>query len=116
MTIYITVALILIILFLVFRSFVAQIIPLLTVGISFLVAQGIVAILADTVNFPLSTFTQIFMVAVMFGIGTDYCILIISRFKEEINEHQDRKSTRLNSSHVAISYAVFCLKKKKNND
>src|SRR5437660_9142050 len=27
---------------------------------------------------------------------------------------QDRKSTRLNSSHVAISYAVFCLKKKKN--
>src|SRR5215510_15871015 len=28
---------------------------------------------------------------------------------------QDRKSTRLNSSHVAISYAVFCLKKKKKN-
>src|SRR5437660_6177866 len=27
---------------------------------------------------------------------------------------RDRKSTRLNSSHVAISYAVFCLKKKKN--
>src|SRR5690625_6458587 len=29
---------------------------------------------------------------------------------------QDRKSTRLNSSHVAISYAVFCLKKKKINN
>src|SRR5439155_9941446 len=28
---------------------------------------------------------------------------------------EDRKSTRLNSSHVAISYAVFCLKKKKRN-
>src|SRR5690625_1391524 len=28
---------------------------------------------------------------------------------------QDRKSTRLNSSHVAISYAVFCLKKKISN-
>src|SRR5437660_7298762 len=28
---------------------------------------------------------------------------------------RDRKSTRLNSSHVAISYAVFCLKKKKQN-
>src|SRR5207253_11170846 len=28
----------------------------------------------------------------------------------------DRKSTRLNSSHVAISYAVFCLKKKKRHD
>src|SRR2546430_7411677 len=28
--------------------------------------------------------------------------------------HRDRKSTRLNSSHSQISYAVFCLKKKKN--
>src|SRR3712207_8254011 len=28
---------------------------------------------------------------------------------------EDRKSTRLNSSHANISYAVFCLKKKKNN-
>src|SRR2546427_9099859 len=30
-----------------------------------------------------------------------------------IKEHEDRKSTRLNSSHSQISYAVFCLKKKK---
>src|SRR5699024_11675656 len=29
--------------------------------------------------------------------------------------YRDRKSTRLNSSHVSISYAVFCLKKKTNN-
>src|SRR5438034_4184849 len=29
--------------------------------------------------------------------------------------HRDRKSTRLNSSHTVISYAVFCLKKKKNH-
>src|SRR3712207_8466624 len=31
-------------------------------------------------------------------------------------EDQDRKSTRLNSSHANISYAVFCLKKKKHNE
>src|SRR5256885_9316483 len=31
-------------------------------------------------------------------------------------EHADRKSTRLNSSHLVISYAVFCLKKKKNDN
>src|SRR2546427_10713100 len=30
--------------------------------------------------------------------------------------HQDRKSTRLNSSHSQISYAVFCLKKKKKKN
>src|SRR5690625_1957005 len=84
-TIYITVILILIILFGVFRSVVAPVIPLLTIGISYLIAEGIVSILADTTAFPLSTFTQVFMVSIMFGIGTDYCILIISRFKEEMN-------------------------------
>src|SRR5437773_9039766 len=33
-----------------------------------------------------------------------------------INGGVDRKSTRLNSSHITISYAVFCLKKKKKNN
>src|SRR5256885_3521051 len=32
-----------------------------------------------------------------------------------VNRKTDRKSTRLNSSHLVISYAVFCLKKKKQN-
>src|SRR5699024_12764398 len=35
-------------------------------------------------------------------------------FREALNKERDRKSTRLNSSHVSISYAVFCLKKKTN--
>src|SRR5690606_33055262 len=34
----------------------------------------------------------------------------------EVNRFRDRKSTRLNSSHVKISYAVFCLKKKNQSD
>src|SRR3989454_5990521 len=38
------------------------------------------------------------------GVKRDYAIY-----------NEDRKSTRLNSSHLVISYAVFCLKKKKNN-
>src|SRR5215475_5802499 len=37
------------------------------------------------------------------------------RQSQGLRHHQDRKSTRLNSSHVKISYAVFCLKKKKYN-
>src|SRR3712207_7915863 len=42
------------------------------------------------------------------GVGIDYALLILTRFRAA-----DRKSTRLNSSHANISYAVFCLKKKK---
>src|SRR5690625_6240908 len=36
-----------------------------------------------------------------------------TEMKKMLEQYADRKSTRLNSSHVAISYAVFCLKKKK---
>jgi len=85
---WITVVFILVVLLLVFRSVLTPIIPLVTVGISYIVAQSVVAILVDLVNFPLSTFTQIFLVAVLFGIGTDYCILLLSRYKEELS-HSD---------------------------
>src|SRR5205807_9175747 len=34
----------------------------------------------------------------------------------DLAHERDRKSTRLNSSHLVISYAVFCLKKKNNNN
>src|SRR5690625_5667668 len=39
----------------------------------------------------------------------------LMKYFEKVNHARDRKSTRLNSSHVAISYAVFCLKKKKQH-
>lgn len=87
---YITVVFILLILVLVFRSVVAPFVPLLTVGLSYIVSQSIVSFLVDRFDFPLSNFTQIFMVAVMFGIGTDYCILLISRFKEEMGRTDNK--------------------------
>src|SRR5690625_7129799 len=46
--------------------------------------------------------------------GAIWCKFRLSGPLRALNE-LDRKSTRLNSSHVAISYAVFCLKKKKPN-
>src|SRR2546426_2204817 len=48
------------------------------------------------------------------GIGTpESCRATASRTSR--NSTRDRKSTRLNSSHLVISYAVFCLKKKKEH-
>ncbi|TCP30559.1 RND superfamily putative drug exporter [Scopulibacillus darangshiensis] len=85
---WITVVFILIVLFFVFRSLVAPLIPLIAVGISFIISQSIVAFFAQAYDFPLSNFTQIFLVAVLFGIGTDYCILLLSRFKEELPKHE----------------------------
>jgi putative drug exporter of the RND superfamily len=80
----ITLVFILGVLLLVFKSPVAPIIPLLTVGFSYLASQSIVSMLVDKFDFPISNYTQIFLVAILFGIGTDYCILLLSRFKEEL--------------------------------
>src|SRR5699024_12837594 len=46
-------------------------------------------------------------------INEQYLQEFLTGLQAAINQMSDRKSTRLNSSHVSISYAVFCLKKKK---
>src|SRR5690554_7576362 len=72
------------------------------------------ALLSFLVFYNLSGFTAAFTVT----LGAILCapIDISSNFKHKvIGLLIDRKSTRLNSSHVRISYAVFCLKKKKKN-
>src|SRR5690625_5974812 len=51
--------------------------------------------------------------AVFHGIAADGALLVKNSDGMTEKLYSDRKSTRLNSSHVAISYAVFCLKKKK---
>lgn len=75
---------ILIVLILVFRSPIVPVVSLLTVGVSYLVSLGIITQLVDNFNFPFSNFTQVFVVVVLFGVGTDYNILLYTRFKEEL--------------------------------
>src|SRR3712207_8868196 len=54
-----------------------------------------------------------------YGISTSLAVRIYKKFGDDSGRviskepYRDRKSTRLNSSHANISYAVFCLKKKK---
>ncbi len=80
----ITVILIFGLLLVVFRSIVTPFIPLIAVGISYLISQSLVAFFIDWFGFPVSNYTQIFLVAILFGLGTDYCILLLSRYKEEL--------------------------------
>lgn len=85
----ITVLLILTLLVLVFRSLVAPLIPLFSVAIAFLLSQSVVGFLGEWFGFPVTTYTQVFLVAVLFGIGTDYCILLLSRYREELASGKD---------------------------
>ncbi|MBR2786173.1 MAG: MMPL family transporter, partial [Clostridia bacterium] len=85
----ISIIFILVILIIVFRSPIVPIVSLLTVGVSYLVSMGIIAHLVDQFNFPFSNFTQVFVVVVLFGVGTDYNILLFTRFKEELSKREN---------------------------
>ncbi|WP_187274533.1 MMPL family transporter [Paenibacillus sp. N3.4] len=84
-----TVILVLSILLIVFRSPIAPFIPLITIGIAFIITRGLVA-LSTKAGLPVSSFTETFLIAVLFGAGTDYCILLIHRFREELSQTTDR--------------------------
>lgn len=81
----IAVIFIFIVLIIVFRSPIVPLISLSTVAIAFITSLSIVMNLAEKMNFPVSNFTQVFLVVVLFGIGTDYNILLYDRFKEELS-------------------------------
>src|SRR5258707_10788516 len=59
-----------------------------------------------------ATLRQRFTPAGLLGRQIEHCA-VARRLAQQVVPELDRKSTRLNSSHANISYAVFCLKKKK---
>src|SRR5256885_6260590 len=63
--------------------------------------------------FPYTTLFRSGTIANPPGSEAGFAFMWHSHNEREITTNKDRKSTRLNSSHLVISYAVFCLKKKK---
>ncbi|CAI2653432.1 Putative membrane protein YdgH [Apilactobacillus kunkeei] len=92
---------ILIVLIIVFRSPIVPLVSLLTVGVSFIVSLSIVMNLVQYFGFPLSNFTRVFMVVVLFGIGTDYNILLYNQFKEELSRGKDQIQATIDARKVA---------------
>ncbi len=82
-TAMVTIILVLLILVLVYRSAVAPFVALVTIGLAFVVAQGVIGYLAQA-GFKVSTMVGTFMIVMAFGAGTDYCLFIVSRYREEL--------------------------------
>ncbi|MCI1942857.1 MAG: MMPL family transporter [Lactobacillus sp.] len=104
----ISIIFIFIVLIIVFRSPIVPLISLLTVGISFITSFSLVTNLVEKFNFPFSNFTQVFMVIVLFGIGTDYNILLYDKFKENLGkgmENREAMHDALKSAGKTIMYS-----------
>jgi putative drug exporter of the RND superfamily len=84
-TTWITILLVVAILLIIYRSPVSPIIPLLTIGLAYIIARGVVAFLGSG-PLTISMYTNVFLIVVLFGAGTDYCLFLISRFREEMTD------------------------------
>lgn len=94
-----------IVLVLVFRSLIIPLVSLLNVGIAMIISLSLVMNLAKYFNFPISDFTQVFLVIILFGIGTDYNILLYDKFKEELansNQYQAIKVVKASAGRTIL--------------
>lgn len=84
--------LVLLVLLLVYRSAVTMLLPLVTIGSSLVIAQGLVAGFSELTGAGVSNQSMIFLSAIMAGAGTDYAVFLISRYHDYIRRGDD--STR----------------------
>ncbi len=116
-TTIVTIVLVIILLLIIYRSPIAALVPLVGIGMSFLITRGIIGFLAQA-GISFSTVTDAYMVVTVFGVGTDYCLFIISRFREEMAQPDQKKgidvtmkriSPVILASAVTVIIAFLCL-------
>jgi RND superfamily putative drug exporter len=99
-TTWATVTLVVLILLVVYRSPLLAMVPLITIALSVLVSFWAIALLATVpgLGVQVINITKVFVVVVLFGAGTDYCLFLIARYSEELG----RGRTRVDALREAI--------------
>ena len=84
-----TVLLVLVLLGAIYRSVLVALTPLIVVFFAYTIAQGFIYLLAKSGATVSSNSTSI-LIVLMFGVGTDYCLLLVSRYREELRRTEDK--------------------------
>lgn len=79
-----TVLLVIVVLLLIYRAPGMAMIPLITIGIAAWVAVKVLALVTLIPGVHLVNISQVFAIVILFGAGTDYCLFLISRYREEL--------------------------------
>ena len=96
----ITIAIIVILMSILFRSVLAWVIPLGAVGIAIGISQALVFVIGSTIA-EINYTVTILLFAILMGVGTDYSIFIVTRYREERIKGADRKD----AVHTSVTWA-----------
>ncbi|WP_344221605.1 MMPL family transporter [Kribbella sancticallisti] len=95
---YSAAAVVIIILLLTYRSPVLWLLPLISAGVALFAAQAVVYLLATQADLTVNAQSAGILTVLVFGAGTDYALLLVARYREELRRHEDR--------HEAMAYAL----------
>lgn len=96
--IMITLAVVIVILLLTYRSPVLWLLPIISAVFAYMVSGGVVYLLAKYAGLTVNGQSQAIMGILVIGAGTDYALLLVARYREELRRHEDR--------HEAMAFAL----------
>jgi putative drug exporter of the RND superfamily len=95
---YSTVIVVVLILLFTYRSPILWLLPVLSAGVALATAQGVIYLLAAHAGLTVNGQSQGILTVLVFGAGTDYALLLVARYREELRRHEDR--------HEAMAFAL----------
>jgi putative drug exporter of the RND superfamily len=95
---YSAAAVVIIILLLTYRSPVLWLLPLVSAGVALFSAQAVIYLLATKADLTVNAQSAGILTVLVFGAGTDYALLLVARYREELRRHKDR--------HEAMAFAL----------
>ncbi|WP_395694044.1 MMPL family transporter [Nocardioides sp.] len=93
-----TVGVVIVILLITYRSPLLWLLPVISAGVALTTAQAVVYFLAKYADLTVNGQSQGILTVLVFGAGTDYALLLVARYREELRRHEDR--------HEAMAFAL----------
>jgi RND superfamily putative drug exporter len=123
---YATLAVVIVLLLLTYRSPVLWLLPILSAGVALTVAQAVIYLLTQHANLTVNGQSEGILVVLVIGASTDYALLLIARYREELRRHADRHQAMAVALHRAgpaiiasgltVVAGMLCLLAAESND
>jgi len=116
---YAAVAVVIVILLITYRSPILWLLPVISAGVALTVSQAVIYLLADNFDLTVNAQSAGILTVLVFGAGTDYALLLVARYREELRKHGDRHeamalalhraSPAIIASGATVAISMLCL-------